>query len=224
VRVLPPGLDPIKLDATLRQRPLLPRRLFWLMSALIAIAVVLVFIVSTLLRQRPVSMAGPAPTAPPSAPRTTGGTPNSAPPAAMPTTSPPTARPPLSPGSGGEGGSGQSATTTTFTVQASAFPGASGGPQLFSYVVPDGPNYLVTSVLLGNPDGDAGDLQIWHDDRVLATFSLATIHGQPKNQINHRFPQPPMVRSGQLITLAVTCSNPENPCRPTGRFTATLVR
>jgi hypothetical protein len=225
VKVLAPDLDPVALDGGLDQKPLLPRRLFWLLSALLALVILAIFVITMLLQQRPVSMAGPAPSVPPSTSRTTSQIPASSSPATTTAPAPAnpaaTAAPPVV-GAGGGGGTQQSASTTHFTIQTSAFPG--GGTQLFSYVVPEGQNDLLTSVVLANPDGDAGSLEVRHGDQVLATFDLAAIHAQRDNQLTFRIPQPPTARSGELVTLAVTCANAENPCRPSGRFTATLVR
>jgi hypothetical protein len=224
VKVLAPGLDPVALDGALSQKPLLPKRLFWLAALLLALLILLIFVITLLLQQRPVSMAGPAPTAPTSPSRTSGASATSAP-APVTTTAPP---PPSTTatqavigaviGSGGGGGGQQSGSATQFTILTSGYPG--GGAQLFSYVVPDGQNYRLASVVLANPAGDLGSLEIRADNQALATFDLAAIH----DQLTYRFPQPPTVRSGGLVTLAVSCRNAENPCRPTGRFTATLVR
>jgi hypothetical protein len=220
VKVLAPGLDPVGLEGAVAQKPLLPKRLFWLASVLLALVILLIFIITMLLQQRPVSMAGPAPTPPPSTPRTTSQVPTSSGPST--TTSPPASSAAAQAVGSAGGGGQQSGSTTQFTILTSAYPG--GGAQLFSYVVPDGLNYRLTSVVLANPANDIGSLEIRHGDQTLVTFDLAAIHAQRDNQVTYRFPQPPTVRSAELATLAVTCRNAENPCHPSGQFTATLIR
>ena len=225
VKVLAPTVAPIEIESALNQKPLLPQRFFWLFSILLALLLLLMFIVTALLRQRPVSIAGPAP-APPSstAPSTTTAqNPSTAPSSSRTTTSRPTTSS-RSSGSGGSSRTSASGSPVTFTVQAQAFPGVAGGPQLFSYVVPPGSRYRVASVVLRNTEADVGELQVRHDDRVLATFDLAAVDREPEDRLTFRLPEPPTVAPGELVTLAVTCGNPEDPCTPSGTFTATLAR
>jgi hypothetical protein len=79
-------------------------------------------------------------------------------------------------------------------------------------VVPDGPRYRVTSVVLRNTEADVGELQIRHNDRVLGTFDLAAIDREDDDELTYRLPQPPTVPEGELVTLAVT-----RWCRPPAR-------
>jgi hypothetical protein len=224
VKVLAPTVAPIEIEGAVNQKPLLPQRFFWLFSILLMLLLLIMFIVTALLRQRPVSIAAPAPappstTVPTSSPeRTTTPVPSSATSSRTTTTS-------RSSGSGGSTRtSGAAGGPVTFTVQAQAFPGVAGGPQLFSYVVPSGSRYRVTQVVLRNTEGDVGELQVRHGDRVLATFDLAAVDREQDDRLTYRLPQPPTVAPGQLVTLAVTCGNPEDPCTPSGTFTATPVR
>jgi hypothetical protein len=224
VKVIVPDGDPIETDAALDQSPLIPRRFLWLFSILFAVLLVLVIIVAALLRQRPQSIAGPAPTAGPTTATTTttaSATSSSAP-------SSPSAPPSSSAGAGDGGGNGNgdgdgdgSPVTTTFTIRAQAFPGVGGGPQLFSYVVPPGPRHRVTSVVLRNPGADVGQLQLRHGERVLGTLDLADIDGEG---LTFEPDEPPLVAPGELVTIAVSCGNGTEPCTPAGVFTSALVR
>ncbi len=224
-KVLAPTMAPIEIEANVDQKPLLPRRFFWLFSILFGILLLLMFVLTALLRQRPISIAAPGPTASSTAPTTTTTAAESS--TAPPSSSTTSSRPPTSSRSSGSGGSSRSAapgSPVSFTVQAQAFPGVAGGPQLFSYVVPSGSRYRVVSVLLRNTEADVGELQVRHDDRVLGTFDLAAIDREQQDQLTFRLPTPAVVAPGELLTLAVTCSNPEDPCTPSGTFSATPAR
>jgi hypothetical protein len=223
-RVLAPSMAPIEIEATLDQRALLPRRFFWIFTALLALLILLMFFITLLLQQRPVSIAGPAPEIP-STTRTSTSAASSSP-SAEPSSSQSSSRVTSSARSGGgSSGGGSSGTTvpTQFTIRGIAYPGVAGRPQLFSFVVPEGKKYRVTSVLLRNTEGDVGDLQIRYEDEVLANFDLAAIDAREKHELTHRFDEPPTAEAGELITLAITCRNPENACTPTGTFSASIV-
>ncbi len=234
VKVLVPGQAAVEVEAVLEQLPLIPRRFFWLFSALLALLIVLVIVVTALLRQKPVSIAGPAPSSAPAGTTSAASSAPAAPPSASstpaPTTQPVTLAPqPVPGGTGGTGGvqRGTAAAppvTTAFTVRSQAYPGVGGGPQLFSYVVPPGPRHRVTAVVLRAPAGDTGQVQVRHGDRVLTTTDLAEVARAGTAGLPLRPAQPPLVAPGELVTLAVTCANPEDPCTPTGVFTAALVR
>ncbi|WP_328609387.1 hypothetical protein OG943_09740 [Amycolatopsis sp. NBC_00345] len=226
VRLHSPDADPIEIAAAFEQGPLIPRRFFWLFPLLFALLLLLVLIATTLLRQRPVSVAGPSP----SAASATSATSASSSPAS--TSSPPStpsssaSAPPTSAAGANDqpagSGSGTS-TSATFTVGAEAYPNVGGGPQLFSYVVPPGPSYAITSVVLRNPAADTGQVQIRHDDTVVGTFSLAQVNQDARGQLTFRPQPPPVVAPGERVTLAVSCTNTRDPCTPSGVFTATLV-
>jgi len=227
-KVLPPGGAPIELEATLVQMPLIPRRLFWLFAMLLALLFFLFLLITLLLRQRPVSIAGPAPSAPTSTTRTvTSASPTSPALSSSAANSRVTSSRSAAGGGGGARRSNTPATTVPvqFVIQATAYPGVAGGPQLFSFVVPEERVYRVTSVVLRNTQHDVGDLEIRHNDKVLGRFSLAAIDARerPDDELTFRFPEPPEVPAGELVTMAVTCNNPENPCTPSGTFAAVLV-
>jgi hypothetical protein len=230
VKILLPAAAPMEIEATFDQKALLPKRLFWLLGMLLALLFFLFLMITLLLRQRPVSIAGPAPTAPSTTTRTvTATSPSPSVVSSAPTTRPTTSRSAAGGGGGGSRPSGSRPSTvqTTFVIQATAYPGVAGGPQLFSFVVPEERLYRVTSVVLRNTNGDVGDLEIRYDDDVLGRFDLAAIDAEedPDNELSFRFTEPPDVPAGELVTLAVTCrnANPDAPCTPSGTFTATLL-
>jgi hypothetical protein len=219
VRVVVPASEPIDVDAALDQAPLIPQRFFWLLMALFALLMIIVLLVTMLLRQRPQSIAGPSPTVT-STPSTSSSTAST-----TPTTVPTTA----SSGAGGAGddsGAGGSgpATSTTFTITTQAYPGVGGDPQTFSYVVPPGASYRITSVVVRNPAGDTGQVQIRHGDRVLATVDLAQVARSSGGAVTYRPGTPPVVAPGERVTLAVTCTNRRAACTPSGEFSAAFVR
>lgn len=225
VKVLVPGSDAVEVNAVMRQGPLVPRRFVWLLALLFALLMVLVVLVSMLLRQRPVSIAGPSPRAtstPPSSSSSASST------AASTSSAAPTTTPRVSDQNAGGGSSGARTTTppvtSTFVVSTQAFPNVGGGPQLFSYVVPPGPRHRVTSVVLRNPAADTGQVQIRHDAEVIGTIDLAVVDRDGGDALTFRPDDPPLVAPGERVTLAVSCTNRRDPCTPSGEFTAALVR
>jgi hypothetical protein len=225
VKIIVPGNEPVEVEAALDEGPLIPRRFFWLFALLFALLMVLVVLVSMLLRQRPMSIAGPSPTAtstPPSESSTMS--------SASSTTAPPTtsASPRVTDGSGsGNGDSARNTTppvASTFTVSTLAFPNVGGGPQLFSYVVPPGPRHRVTSVVLRNPAADTGQVQIRHGSTVIGTIDLAAVDRDGNDALTFRPDNPPLVAPGERVTLAVLCTNGRDPCTPSGEFMTALVR
>ena len=223
VKVLPPGAEPVPIAATMVQQALLPRRLFWLFSVLLALIIIAAILITALLRQRPVSIAGPAPlTVPMSAPAPSSSVRTTTPPPA--TTTRPTSSRNATGDAGGstrENGPGPGGTvTTSFVVRADAAPGVAGRPQLFSYVVPAQRRLRVLSVALSGPAGDLGRVEVRHGDTVLGVFDLAALPAG----VRHTFADPPLVGPGERVTLAVYCGNADRPCRPVGEFAAALVR
>lgn len=225
VKVLVPESEPVEVEAALDQGPLIPRRVFWLLTALFALLMLLMVIVSMLLRQRPVSIAGPSPSAtstPPSVSSTTNTSSSSAPSSRRPSTS---ARPRVAnTGAGRTTTSGAPVNRNTFTIGTQAYPGVGGGPQQFSYVVPPGPKYRVTSVVLRNPAADSGQVQIRHGTTVIGTVDLAVVDRDGGDAVTFRPDDPPLVAPGERVTLAVTCTNRRDACTPSGVFSVALVR
>ncbi|TDQ00783.1 hypothetical protein [Labedaea rhizosphaerae] len=219
--------EPIDVPGAFNQGPLIPRRVYWLIAMLFTLMLMLVLLITFLLRQKPVSIATISPSVT-STPTSTSATPTTTSTRPRPTT---TAKPTKpgggvnnANGNGGGNGSGDDASnrsnTTTFTINSGAYPNVGGGPQLFSYVVPAGPNYRVTSVVLHNPAADTGQVQLRHGNQVLGTYDLAQVHGEFAVQL----PDPPLVAPGDRVTMAVSCTNRRGACTPSGQFTAALVR
>jgi hypothetical protein len=223
VKILVPNADPVEVEAAFTEGPLIPRRFFWLITLLFAFLMVLVVLASMLLRQRPVSIAGPSPsvTSSTASASSTAASTTASSSSAAPTTS---AR--VSDPNGGGNGAGSTArpVNTTFVVGTQAFPNVGGGPQLFSYVVPPGPKYRVTSVVLRNRAADTGQVQIRHGSRVVGTIDLAAVDRDGNDALTFRPDDPPLVAPGERMTLAVSCGNRRDACTPSGEFTAALVR
>lgn len=227
VEVRAPDADPIEINAIFDQSALIPRRFFWLFALLFGLLLVLVLIVTTLLRQRPVSIASTSPpvsstasSAPPSS--------SSAPPSTSSSqstaASTPASTAPAAGGTDGADGTGSgAATAATFTISAEAYPNVGGGPQMFSYVVPPGPRYQVTSIVLRNPGADTGQVQIRHGTTVVGTFDLAQVERAGRNGLTFRPGNPPLVAPGERVTMAVSCTNSRDACTPSGVFTVALV-
>jgi hypothetical protein len=221
VSVLSEETDPIDLSGTLTQKPMVPPRTFLLLSLLLLMLTVLAVLLATFLRSQPKTMAVHSPTVPP----TTSATSSS--PLTTPTSPSPSATSPSPTSVSAPGGTTaaraaaptpaapRGPSTVTFTITASAYPGVS-GPQLFSYAVPAGATYRVTSLVLRNDNGDVGSAQVRNSDQPVATFDLAA-----NRQQAYTFPVPFTVTGGQVVTLAITCGNTDRPCTPSGRFTAT---
>ncbi|MEA5365206.1 hypothetical protein VA596_37140 [Amycolatopsis sp., V23-08] len=219
VTVLSELTDPVDLDATFRQRPMLPRRTFLIFSLLIMLLMVLAVLLSTLLRAAPKTMAGPSP----SIPLTSTSASSSASPSSTvsATSSAPSITPaaptPTAAGVGGQGASAVRlvpATTTRLTISGTAYPGVS-GPQLFSYVVPSGRTYRLTGLELANPGGDRGSVRVSLGNTQLAAYDLATTR-----QVSRELAGSVTAGGGQVITMAVTCANTDRPCTPTTTITA----
>lgn len=228
ITVAVPDSQAIDIDAAMDQKALIPRRAFWLLSLLFGILMVLVIIVTLLLRQKPVSIAGPSPetASSASATTTTGSVSSSS--AASARSSAPSSRPSSAPGSRVGSGGGPAGTaspvTRRFRIETRAYPNVGGEPQLFSYVVPDGVRYRVLSVVLHNRAADTGQLQIRHGSVVLGTVDLAAISREGDDGLTFVPDDPPLVGPGERVTLAVVCTNRRDPCTPAGDFTAALVR
>ncbi|MEV6909250.1 hypothetical protein [Amycolatopsis sp. NPDC051071] len=229
IQVQAPDADPIEIAAEFDQAALIPRRFFWLFALLFALLLILVLIVTTLLRQRPVSIAStspPASSAASSTPPSSSSSPSSsAPPSssASPSSASSTSAATTDGTSGTDGADGtgsRAPATTTFVIRAEAYPNVGGGPQLFSYVLPSGPRYQVTSVLLRNPGADTGQVQIRHGGTVVGTFNLAQVAG---GGLTFRPNNPPLVAPGERVTLAVSCTNSRDACTPNGEFTTTPI-
>ncbi|MFI6025469.1 hypothetical protein [Amycolatopsis magusensis] len=225
VKVLVPEQEPVEVEAALEQLPLVPRRFFWLFSILLALLILVAVFVMTLLRQQPVSIAGPAPSTSASAPPSSSA---SAPPSSSAAPSSPgsataAAVPPAVVNGGGStrtpAPGGAAVVNSTFTVSAAAAPGVA-GVQLFSYVVPEGTRQRLLSVRLTGPATDSGRVEVRHGNTVLAVYNLADLQGQGQ-LLNPE--QSPLLASGDTVSLAVECTNAAEPCTPQAVASTALV-
>lgn len=215
VDVVPTVGKSLSVEAVLNQKPLLPRRFFLLFSLLLMLLLILVIVISTLLQRAPVSMAGPSPINPSTTPSTIATTLTSSTSAPPTTTAPKPAVPPLNNGGGTQNPPPATGGSPDFTIDAIAYPGDPSVAQTFSYSVPEGTTPQLESVTFTDQQADTGSVQVRVDSTPLASFDLATV-----DKRTYRFPNPPVVGGGHLVTLAVTCTNTTNPCRITAAFTA----
>lgn len=219
VDVVPTVGKSLAVEAVLNQKPLLPRRFFLLLSLLLMVLLILVIVISTLLQRAPVSMAGPSPINPSTTPSTVAAIPTSSAAATSATTSPKPpvpAVPPLNNGGGAQNPPPATSGSPDFTIDAIAYPGDPNVAQTFSYSVPESTTPQLESVTFTDRQADTGSVQVRVDSTPLASFNLATV-----NKLTYRFPNPPVVGGGHLVTLAVTCTNTTNPCGITAAFAAT---
>jgi hypothetical protein len=222
IRALVPDSPAMEIDAAYDQRALVPQRVFWLISILFGVLMLLVIVVTMILRQRPATIAGPAPA------RTTSATPSSS--SATTTTATTTSsaaastRAPVSQAAPVVTRSTAAPVTSTFAIDTQAFPNVGGGPQTFSYVVPDGPRRRVMSVRLRNPAADTGTLRILHGTVVIGVVDLAVVNRDGNAPVVFVPDSPPLLAPGERVSLAVSCTNQRDPCTPSGEFTVALVR
>jgi hypothetical protein len=208
VDIVPEVGKAIGVDAALVQRPLLPRRFFMLISLLVMLLFVLLLVVTTILQKQPQSMAGPSPIVPSTSATTPATTTDTG---GAPATGSGAQSAPAQGGGGGTGtGGGQPG---DFTIAATAFPGSTGTPQLFSYTVPAGQGFRLRSVRFTEPAQDAGTVQVRLEGTVLVSFDLVQLPG-----LNYTFAAAPTATAGQQVTLAVSCANASAPCSIVGDF------
>ncbi|MGH9042390.1 MAG: hypothetical protein ACRDZ3_19405 [Acidimicrobiia bacterium] len=83
------------------------------------------------------------------------------------------------------------------------------------YRVPRGQQVSLTDVVLQNPAGDAGDLEIRRGDAVILRVNLANFR-----DLDYHFVSPLTFRENQELVMAVSCANPaEGPrCAPASYF------
>lgn len=137
---------------------------------------------------------------------------------------------------GGGAAAGAGATTDTTVPPAAAASGAGAGSaaglgtpfdvRLVSdsapgatdrkvYKVPKGQQLSVTDVVLQNPGGDAGDLEIRRGDAVILRVNLSNFR-----DLDYHFVSPLSFKADQELVMAVSCTNPaEGPrCTPAAYF------
>jgi|SRR5579875_1956081 len=218
VDVVPAVGKSLSVEAALNQKPLLPRGLFMLMGLLLLLAFILVLLLATLLQRQPVSTAGPAPAGPTAAPSSSASAKASAS-GAPRTHSQGAGSPAGSQNTGGSGGPGGSKTThttgrsTAFTIDAEAYPGLPSKAQLFSYVIPAGDTLRLAAVRLTDSHADSGSLRIMVHGTTVISFNLAQVQ-----DLYYTFATEPVAKSGQRVTLAVSCADPSSVCSVAGAF------
>jgi hypothetical protein len=132
-------------------------------------------------------------------------------------------------GGSGAGGGGTSTTPTTTTtvpdaraetgepnavrLTADANPGASAND---AFTVPDGRVFRLTDIVLQNPQGDTGRLEVRRGDDVLLTLAL-----QNFRDVDYHFVAPIVFEAGQQLELSLACqavTDPATRCNPSGSF------
>lgn len=111
-------------------------------------------------------------------------------------------------------------TATDFRVTTNAPPGAAGQVTPFTYTPAADRVVWISDVVLQNPRGDVGILQIRRGETVLLEFGLANFR-----DLDYHFIQPVRFTAEEPVVVAVECRNPgDTPCTPsvyfTGRTTA----
>jgi hypothetical protein len=111
------------------------------------------------------------------------------------------------------------ATATDFRLAAKAAPAAAGTFTLVTYQPAKGKLLWVTDVVLQNPRGDLGTLQVRRGDDVLLEEGLNNIR-----DLDYHFVQPLRFAAGQSLSLAVNCTNVGGTvCTPAAYFGGQLV-
>lgn len=88
---------------------------------------------------------------------------------------------------------------------------------LTSYEVPSGSTLQVTDIVLQNPSGDAGALQIRRDGTPLLVLELANFR-----DLDYHFVAPIVFTAGQKLELSASCT--AGACTPGAYFSGYLVR
>ena len=126
-------------------------------------------------------------------------------------------------GGSGSSGSGGSGTTASTTVDAGSAGGGVGTgtpidgrlaltePGEQSFTVPNGQVLQLTDIVLQNPAGNSGPLQIRRDDGALLVVELANFR-----DLDYHFVAPIVFKGGQKLVLAASCTSPS--CTPGAYF------
>lgn len=125
-------------------------------------------------------------------------------------------------GSGSQGGTLDNAdpeTAADFRVATSASPTTSNEFTLSTYRPAEKKVLWVTDIVLQNPHGDAGLLQVRRGDTVLLETGLNNFR-----DLDYHFVQPLRFSAGQPVTVAVKCANPgTTACTPAAYFAGQIV-
>ncbi|WP_326948737.1 hypothetical protein OG439_08080 [Amycolatopsis sp. NBC_01307] len=106
--------------------------------------------------------------------------------------------------------------STDFRIQASAPPAAVGAYTIATYFDPARRTVNVRDLVLENPSGDVGLLQIRRGNAVLLSFGL-----QNFRDMDYHFVQPIVFPSGTPVVVAVSCQNTGKLCTPAVYFSGT---
>ncbi|WP_328616245.1 hypothetical protein OHS18_05975 [Amycolatopsis sp. NBC_00355] len=106
--------------------------------------------------------------------------------------------------------------STDFRIQASAPPAAVGAYTIATYFDPARRTVNVRDLVLENPSGDVGLLQIRRGNAVLFSFGL-----QNFRDMDYHFVQPIVFPSGTPVVIAVSCQNTGKLCTPAVYFSGT---
>lgn len=211
VTVSPEAGEPVRVDGTMLQEPLIPRWLPRALLALAALAALLAIAFFALVRPAIRSEAKNA-TRDEVAPALKALSDQIAQVAKAQGQSPP---PSVTLGGSGNGGAG-----LLGSQPASGRLQIGDDQQPVSYTVPDGRKLELTDLVLQNPEGDTGVLRVTAGDETLFVVRLENFR-----DVDYHFVVPIVVGSGKKLTIAVQCQNPDpaKRCSPAALFSGNLV-
>jgi hypothetical protein len=212
VTVTPESGEPVRVDGTMLQEPLIPRWLPRALLALAALALLLAVAFFALVKPAIRSEAknatrdevGPALKALSDQIAQVAKAQGQSPPPSV-----------TIGGGGGGGGAGLLGTQPT-----SGRLQIGDDQQPASFTVPDGRNLELTDLVLQNPEGDTGVLRVTAGDETLFVVRLENFR-----DVDYHFVVPIVVGPGKKLTLAVQCQNPDpaKRCSPAALFSGNLV-
>lgn len=119
-------------------------------------------------------------------------------------------------GTSNGGTNSSSPTARDFRIQIDAAPGAPGSYTTSSYSAPDGKTLMITDLILENPAGDKGLLQIRRGNAVLFSFGLENFR-----DLDYHFVKPIEFKADSPVVVAVSCQNTGTRCTPAAYFSGT---
>jgi hypothetical protein len=209
VTVAPEEGEPVRVEGTMLQEPLIPRWLPRALLALAALAALLAIAFFALVKPAIRSEAKNA-TRDEVTPALKALSDQIAQVAKAQGQSPP---PSVTLGGGGGGGSlGTQPTSGRLQIAEDQQPA--------SFTVPDGRNLELTDLVLQNPEGDTGVLRVTGGDQTLFVVRLENFR-----DVDYHFVVPIVINSGKKLTVAVQCQNPDpaKRCSPAALFSGNLV-
>ena len=135
-----------------------------------------------------------------------------------PSTGLPNAGGPTGTGTGPQTGSGAVGGSVNFRIATTAPPVTDGSFTPTSYTAPAGKGLGIGDIVLQNPRGDTGLLQIKFGDQVVLEVGLANFR-----DLDYHYIDPLLVDPGQPVVVAVSCGTPgpgANQCTPAVSFSA----